>query len=101
MKNAFPLPNTIREARLKQQLTQKALAEQLGVGEATIRAWEAGRNVPSLSIRSRLEEVLEISIHKDHDPPPTEREETRSQEPPQPLPFFAKRWPQDENRSKM
>lgn len=59
----------IRQAREAKGLTQAALADLLHVGTSTVRAWENGRNIPSLAIRSRLEEILDISL-QDLVPPP-------------------------------
>jgi DNA-binding transcriptional regulator YiaG len=49
--------------RVQQFLTQKQLAEALGVTETTIRNWEAGRSVPKLTPvqYKTLLEVLKIT----------------------------------------
>lgn len=45
----------IREARRRTGLTQRALAERLGVPQPQVARWESGRSLPSLE---RVEAVL-------------------------------------------
>ena len=72
-----PTPLTIiRQAREERGWTQGDLAERLQVSETTVRAWEAGRNTPSLPIRHRIEELLEISLQQG-----TNGQETRNVDP--------------------
>ena len=50
----------IREARLKQHLTQEALAERTGVCSRHLMAIENGRRTPSFSLLEKLIYVLNI-----------------------------------------
>lgn len=52
--------------RVQRFLTQKQLAEALGVTETTIRNWEAGRSIPKLTPAQykKLLEVLQISAEE-------------------------------------
>ena len=49
--------------RVQQFMTQKQLAEALGVTEATVSNWEAGRSVPKLTPiqYKKLLEILQIT----------------------------------------
>ncbi|MEG3878095.1 helix-turn-helix transcriptional regulator [Microcoleus sp. herbarium7] len=49
--------------RVQRFLTQKQLAEELGVTEATVRNWESGRSVPKLTPvqYKKLLEILQIT----------------------------------------
>lgn len=51
----------IREAREKTKLTQKALAEEVGVSGAAINQFESGKKKPSSTVLARLAVVLEVS----------------------------------------
>ena len=49
---------TIKETRLALGLTQRALAEKLGVSVTTVSAWETGRRNPSQMARQFLAELI-------------------------------------------
>lgn len=51
----------IRELRVRRRLTQRSLADRLGVVELTVRQWEAGRRVPSLVDVPRIALALGLS----------------------------------------
>ena len=54
----------IRTARRKQELTQRQLADRIGVKPGTISKWECGRGLPELVNILPLCEVLEISFEE-------------------------------------
>lgn len=41
--------NAIRELREKKKITQKSLAQTLGVSDKTISKWETGKGYPAIS----------------------------------------------------
>ena len=51
----------LRELRVEKGLTQKALAEKLGVVPKTVSKWETGRGFPDTSSLSSLADVLGVS----------------------------------------
>lgn len=54
----------ISTIRKEKQLTQKDLAEQLGVSDKTISRWETGKGLPDISTMLPLCELLDISINE-------------------------------------
>lgn len=50
------------QLRKMHQLTQEALAEQIGVTRQAIAKWEAGDSVPDLRTGQKLAEVLNVSL---------------------------------------
>jgi len=53
----------ILKCRKNKKITQKELAEKLGVSDKTISNWENGRNMPDLSLFKPLCEELDITIN--------------------------------------
>ena len=53
----------IAESRKRQNMTQKKLAENLGVSDRTVDNWENGRNIPDLSLFKSLCNKLNITIN--------------------------------------
>lgn len=56
--------NFIKEQRNLKQLTQKQLAEMLGVTDKAISRWETGKGIPDVSLLIPLSEVLEVSVNE-------------------------------------
>lgn len=52
----------LKTAREKAGLSQKKLAEELGVDENTVWRWEAGRAYPSVDLGKQIAELLGISV---------------------------------------
>jgi transcriptional regulator with XRE-family HTH domain len=52
----------IRERRLNKKMTQKSLAEKLGVSDKTISSWETGRTLPDVELLLKLGDLLESSF---------------------------------------
>ena len=54
----------IAELRIEQSMTQKDLAQRLGVSDKTISKWETGRGLPEISIMMALCDTLGVSINE-------------------------------------
>lgn len=54
--------NAIRELREKKKITQKSLAQTLGVSDKTISKWETGKGYPDISLLEPLAAALDISV---------------------------------------
>lgn len=54
----------IAENRKAQSMTQKELAERLGVSDKTVSRWENGNYMPDLSLLQPLSELLGISLNE-------------------------------------
>ena len=48
--------------RKRKNLTQEALAEEIGVARQTVVKWEAGESAPDLETAGRLAEALEVTL---------------------------------------
>ena len=53
----------IAECRKKKNMTQRELAERLGVTDKSVGNWENGRNMPDLSLFKPLCDELNITIN--------------------------------------
>lgn len=54
----------LKEARIKKNLTQSALAEQLGVTYQAVSNWERGASLPDISNLSMLCNLLGLDLYK-------------------------------------
>ena len=54
--------NNIREIRKKRGITQKQLADALGVTESAVSHWEKDRRDPDLTTLAQIGEILECSV---------------------------------------
>ncbi|MFR9236760.1 MAG: helix-turn-helix domain-containing protein [Eisenbergiella massiliensis] len=60
--NHYITGNTIRVLREKKQITQKELAQILGVCDKTISKWETAKGYPDISLLEPLVAALDISV---------------------------------------
>ena len=60
MFNINDVSRMLREARIQKNLTQNALADQMGVTYQAVSNWERGTSVPDISNLARLCEILEL-----------------------------------------
>jgi len=56
--------NIIKQTRLEKGISQKKLAELVGVSRETIAAYENGRCLPSIRVAIKLSEILDIPIEE-------------------------------------
>ena len=52
----------IARIRKEKELTQKQLADMIGVSNATISKWETGKGFPDISLLEPLSEALNVSV---------------------------------------
>lgn len=58
------LDNCVRELRTQSELTQQALADEVGVTRQTIVAMESRSYVPSLPLAIRISRVFDRSVEE-------------------------------------
>lgn len=62
-KQPLPITNCIRRLRFEAgEMTQQALAEQVGVTRQTILAIESGKYSPSLEVAFRIAAVFDVAL---------------------------------------
>lgn len=54
--------SAIKDLRMKRDVTQKQLADQVGVSDKTVSKWETGRGLPDISLIEPLARALNISV---------------------------------------
>ena len=54
--------NFIKKIRTEQNLTQKDLADRLGVTYQAVSKWENGKNVPDIAILKKITEEFNVNI---------------------------------------
>lgn len=54
----------IKKQRTVKNLTQKQLAEKLGVTDKAISRWETGKGIPDVSLLIPLSNALDVSVHE-------------------------------------
>ena len=60
--NTYVTGAAIRQLRESRNLTQAALAEQIGVSSKTVSKWETGKGLPDISLLQPLAQALGVSI---------------------------------------
>lgn len=58
------IPTKIKDRRLELELTQEDLAQEVGVDERTIRAWECGEYDIKISNLEKLAEALKTTVQE-------------------------------------
>lgn len=57
-------PNGIEKYRIIAGMSQKELAEQMGIKQATISSWETGRTEPKAEQWILLADILEAAVSR-------------------------------------
>ena len=57
----FPLGDRIRIFRIRQNLTQRELAERLGVSSQAVSKWECGSACPDVTLLFKLSRLLRVT----------------------------------------
>ena len=55
------VPNKFKEIRIKNHLTQRQMAERLGVSKSVVNYYETGNRTPSIDILIRFSSIFHIS----------------------------------------
>lgn len=62
MANQTLVPEKLKQARLARGLSQRALANKLGVGPSSIGMWETARRTPNVNMIGKMAEVFGVPI---------------------------------------
>ena len=60
--NQYVTGAVIKELREKNRMTQRELAEQLGVSDKTVSKWETGKGYPDITLLEPIAEAFRISV---------------------------------------
>ncbi len=52
----------IRQARLARGMTQKQLAEKMGISDKAVSKWERGTGLPDVSLLLTLADILDMDV---------------------------------------
>lgn len=58
----FVTGNVIKDLRIKKNITQKKLADELNISDKTVSKWETGKGIPDIGIIDDLSKALGVSI---------------------------------------
>lgn len=62
MRSILDIKWNLRACRVQTGLTQKAVAEAVGVTEATVKSWESGKSAPTMEQGLALSELYQIPL---------------------------------------
>lgn len=62
MRSILEIKWKLRACRVQAGLTQKAVAEAIGVKEATVESWESGNSAPTMEQGLALSELYQIPL---------------------------------------
>lgn len=60
--NSYVTGNTIKNLREANRLTQRTLADRIGVSDKAVSKWETGRGLPDLTLLEPLSAALGVSV---------------------------------------
>ena len=60
--NQYVTGTVIKELREKNNMTQTALADKLGVSDKAVSKWETGRGYPDISLLEPIAKIFDISV---------------------------------------
>ena len=60
--NTYVTGSTIKQLREKRNMTQRELAERIGVSSKTVSKWETAKGLPDISLLQPLAQALGISV---------------------------------------
>ena len=63
--------NKIKELRRSKGMSQKDIADKLGVTSQAVSKWENGKNLPDMMILSSIADILQVSCDELHNPEKT------------------------------